>query len=385
MAQNTVGGALISAAERAEAPTGPNYDTAPQAPAEVRRFTQSFVQFSTIALFVMALGICMYLGQYIFAPVAAGVLVGFTFGPISSWLERRGLRPTLAAGGIVLTLMTLVGALIFALAVPLENWSSRLPEITHAIERQWLKVKEPIDKLKQVEKQVSDAAKSEEARPMEVTVKPQGIITDLISSAADMVARLLIFVATFYFFLASRTNLKRSGLRFLPTRRLQFSVARIVRDTEAYLSRYVATITAINFGLGVCVGVAMYLIGLPQPYMWGALAMVLNYAVYVGPAVMTIILLGVGLLTFPDSAMALAPPIVYVALNGLEGQFVTPAILGGRLTLNPLVVFVSIAFWLWLWGPIGAFLAVPILIIGSMTLYHLVPNVKRRSRPARTN
>jgi predicted PurR-regulated permease PerM len=133
--------------------------------------------------------------------------------------------------------------------------------------------------------------------------------------------------------------------------------------------------------MGIAVTLAMYIIGLPQPYMWGAIATVLNYAMYVGPAVMTIILLGVGLLNFPDSLMALAPPLVYIAINGLEGQFVTPAILGNRLTLNPLVVFVSTAFWLWLWGPIGAFLAIPILIIGTMTLYHLVPNINRqRSR-----
>lgn len=351
----------------------------PRVPVEIRRFTQSFVQFSIIAIFVMALGITLQLGRYVFAPMVAGVLVGFTFGPISGWLERRGVPPTLASAGIVVGSGAVVFGLLVGLAVPLEEWSSRVPEITRAVERHWEKVRGPIEQLKQVEDQVSKAADSDRVQPMEVTVQTPGIITDLISSASDVVARLLIFVATFYFFLATRTNLKRSGLAFLPTRNLQFSFARILRDTESYLSRYVATITLINIGLGVVVAVVMYLIGIPQAYMWGAIATVLNYAMYVGPAVMTIILLGVGLLTFPDSFMALAPAIAYVAINGLEGQFVTPAILGGRLTLNPLVVFVAITFWLWLWGPIGAFLAVPILIIGTMTLYHLVPNTRRKS------
>lgn len=364
-------------------PVDPAHEAARErVPVEVRRFTHSFVQFSIIALFVMALGVTLHLGRYVFAPMIAGVLVGFTFGPISGWLERRGAPPSLASASIVLSSAVVISALLVGLAVPLEEWSSRVPEITRAIERQWEQVQGPIEKLRQVENQVSEAANSDDVpRPMEVTVQTPGIITDLISSASDVVARFLIFIATFYFFLASRTSLKRSGLRFLPTRHLQFSVARILRDTESYLSRYVATITLINIGMGVAVAIAMYVIGLPQAYMWGAIAAVLNYAMYVGPAVMTIILLGVGLLNFPDSAMAFAPALVYVAINALEGQFVTPAILGGRLTLNPLIVFVSIAFWLWLWGPIGAFLAVPILIIGTMTLYHLMPNINKRYRP----
>lgn len=351
---------------------------------EVRRFTDGFVKFATISLFVMALGATLYLTRYIVAPIVAGILVGFTFGPISTRLERRGFPPALASCTIVLSSLAVLAALLVSLAVPMENWSGRVPEILQAVETQWEKVKGPITRIRQVEEQVAKAGDAETAEPLQVRVEPPGIITNLISSASDVATRFLIFVATFYFFLATRTSLRRSGLRFLPTRRLQFEVARILRDTESYLSRYVATLTAINIVFGTCIGLAMYFLGLPQPYLWGAMAMVLNFAPYVGPAVMTIALLGVGLLTFSDSVWAFAPALVYVLLNGLEGQFITPTIVGESLTLNPLVVFISIAFWLWLWGPIGAFLAVPILIIGTMTLYHLVPNVAktRRSSPS---
>lgn len=352
-------------------------------PSEVRRFTDGFVKFATISLFVMALGVTLYVGQYILAPIVAGILVGFTFGPVSSRLERWGVSPPLASCAIVLASIVAAGALLLSLAVPLEDWSGRVPEIVQAVEAQWQKLKGPITRIKQVEEQVAKAAEGEPAQPLQVRVEPPGIVTNLISSASDIVTRLLIFLATFYFFLATRTSLKRSSLRFLPTRRLQFEVARIIRDTESYLSRYVATITAINIAFGVCIGLAMYFLGLPQPYLWGAMAMILNYAPYVGPAVMAIALLGVGLLTFTDSVWAFAPALIYVLLNGLEGQFITPTIVGESLTLNPLVVFVSIAFWLWLWGPIGAFLAVPILIIGTMTLYHLVPNVANVAKTRR--
>lgn len=347
-------------------------------PPEVNRFTDGFVKFATISLFVMALGATLYVGQYIIAPIVAGVLVGFTFGPISTRLERRGVPPPLASCAIVLSTIVLTAALLLSLAAPMENWSGRFPEVLQAVETQWQKLKGPLTRIKQVEEQVAKAAEGEPAQPLQVRVEPPGIITNLISSASDVITRLLIFLATFYFFLATRTSLKRSGLRFLPTRRLQFEVARIIRDTESFLSRYVATITVINIVFGVCIGLAMYFLGLPQPHLWGAMAMVLNYAPYVGPALMIVALLGVGLLTFSESMWAFAPAAVYILLNGLEGQFITPTIVGESLTLNPLVVFVSIAFWLWLWGPIGAFLAVPILIIGTMTLYHLVPKVAKR-------
>jgi predicted PurR-regulated permease PerM len=126
---------------------------------------------------------------------------------------------------------------------------------------------------------------------------------------------------------------------------------------------------------GLVVGLAMFLLGVPQPHLWGALAAVLNFALFVGPVVMALILLGVGLATFADPLLMVAPPLIFVVLNFIEGQFVTPSVLGARLALNPLAVFVTIAFWLWLWGPIGAFLAVPILILVAMTLYHLVPTL----------
>jgi predicted PurR-regulated permease PerM len=123
----------------------------------------------------------------------------------------------------------------------------------------------------------------------------------------------------------------------------------------------------------VVVALGAWFFGFPSPIILGLMAMVLNYIPYIGPACMTVILLGVGLVAFPSLGYALVPPAAFVGLVTLEGQFITPTILGRRLTLNPLLVLLAIAFWAWLWGPIGAFLAVPLTVMIMVTTAHLFP------------
>jgi predicted PurR-regulated permease PerM len=160
---------------------------------------------------------------------------------------------------------------------------------------------------------------------------------------------------------------------FFPTRDAKLRFIRIANDIEEYLATYVATVTAINIGLGVVVAAGAWLFGLPNPIIFGALAMLLNFIPYIGAACMTLALFGVGLVAFPSLSHALVPPAAFVALATVEGQFITPTVLGRRIELNPLVVLLALAFWAWLWGPIGAFLAVPFTIVGMVVLHHLFP------------
>jgi predicted PurR-regulated permease PerM len=333
-----------------------------------------------IAMIVLALVIVLtaaYHASYILAPVSAGILLGMTIGPQIDWLERRGVSPYLASGAFVAGFVVVVGSVVLIISAPLDSWSSRIPEIKQKFGAELSSVQKPIKTLKSVEQEVERAAKTEDGatadNPVEVVIKKNGLITEFINTAPDIVARVIIFIGTLFFFAATRSGLRTSVLSFCPTRKARFQIARIVRDTEFLLSRYVATISAVNVCLGLAVGLAMFLLGVPSPYLWGAMAAVVNFVPYVGMIFMTIVIAGVGLLSFDHLGPALLPAAVYLAFNAVEGQFVTPMLLGRNLTLNPLLVFVAIAFWLWLWGPIGAFLAVPILIVAAATIYHLVP------------
>jgi predicted PurR-regulated permease PerM len=169
-------------------------------------------------------------------------------------------------------------------------------------------------------------------------------------------------------------DFRRYMVSFFSTRDAKLRFIRISNDIEHNLASYLAVVTVINLGVGILTAVGAWLFGFPNAIVLGILAMVLNYIPYIGPACMVVILLGIGLISFPSLGYALVPPAAFVVLTTLEGHVVTPAILGRQLVLNPLAVLIALAFWTWLWGPMGAFLAVPFTIIGLVTIGHLFPS-----------
>ena len=136
---------------------------------------------------------------------------------------------------------------------------------------------------------------------------------------------------------------------------------------------YVGLVTMINLALGAVTTVMLYLIGFPNPITFGLLTTGLNYVPYIGPGIVATVLFAVGLVAMPSLAQAALAPALFVAIATLEGHFITPSIVGRRLTLSPFLVFLALVFWTWLWGPIGAFLAVPLLIVSIVILGHLWP------------
>jgi predicted PurR-regulated permease PerM len=155
------------------------------------------------------------------------------------------------------------------------------------------------------------------------------------------------------------------------TRRMRWRFAHFFRDVEVLISRYLATITVINVGLGLVVALVLWIIGMPSPLLWGVLAILMNFVIYVGPALMTLVLLSVSLSLYHNAFDILLAPGIYLALHAIESNFITHQILGATMTMNPFAVFLALAFWIWLWGPIGGFIAVPSLLI----LYALVRNI----------
>ncbi|MGX1097060.1 AI-2E family transporter [Amorphus sp. MBR-141] len=342
----------------------------------VRRPMAGAASFATVGLFVIAVAAVLHFGRDVLAPTVAGLLVGLTLAPIVDWLGRRGLPAALSSALIVLGSVAVTASLVVAMAVPLETWSARIPEITSELEMKWQEIRGPLERLKQVEQQVQEATDSDEDAAMQVAVQSPGIVTAMVSSAPDVSAHVLIFLATLYFFLSGRSALRRQVLGSFVRFRRRRAAVRMLRDIERSLSHYVLTIAAINAAFGVVVGLAMWLLGLPSPHLWGALAAILNFALYIGPAAMAVILLGVAAITYDGMSAAILPPLVYVGLNLLEGQFVTPTILGRRFTMTPLVVFLALVLWLWIWGVLGAFLAIPILIVARIVLVHLAPRFR---------
>ncbi|MBI4366988.1 MAG: AI-2E family transporter, partial [Deltaproteobacteria bacterium] len=161
---------------------------------------------------------------------------------------------------------------------------------------------------------------------------------------------------------------------FFDDRDARLRTLKIINDIEHNLTGYLSMVTIINFVVGIGAGVIAWAVGMPDPIAWAVLGFILNFIPYLGALIMEGALFFVGLVTFPTLTHALVAPLCYLAFTTLEGHFITPSIVGRRLTLNPLTVFLSLVFWTWLWGPVGAFLSVPLLIMGLVAVDHLFPD-----------
>jgi predicted PurR-regulated permease PerM len=203
------------------------------------------------------------------------------------------------------------------------------------------------------------------------------MVTVVTPAAVQLLMQFVLFFGTLFFFIIGRTEFRKYALNWCATRETRLRALKILNDIEDNLGGYLIVVTAINLSLGIVTTIMAYLLGLPAPLLWGFLAFGLNYIPYVGPAIMYVLLFVIGLVTYPTILGALLPPGIFMAITLVEGQFLSPAIVGRQvLSIHPLSIFLGIAFWAWMWGPMGAFLATPILIAGRVVYDHLYPQQK---------
>ena len=330
----------------------------------------SAAQMATIGIFVIVLGVCFHFCRPILMPVLAAVVVGMTLAPIVKAGARYGISPWATSVALGLLLVGAAGAAVTWLATPVSEWIAKAPEIGTTIKQKLYVLDRPLAALRELQETLLPAS----GNTVAVEQSQLGMVTPVVAFVTPAVAELLLFFVVLIFFLATQIDFRRYMVSFFATRDAKLRFIRISNDIEHNLASYLAVVTVINLGVGLLTALGAWLFGLPNPIVLGILAMVLNYIPYIGPACMVVILLGLGLISFPSLGYALVPPAAFVAMTTVEGHIVTPAIQGRQLTLNPLAVLIALAFWTWLWGPMGAFLAVPFTIIGLVTIGHLFPS-----------
>lgn len=329
-------------------------------------------QVGAIVLGLVAMVFALHAGRFLLAPVALAVVIGLMLGPVANRLERTGMPPLLSSFCVTLLFVFIVMVFAGLLAAPLAMWIDRLPQLWSEMQERLSQLRQPLEMVRGLRDQMREAMGAE---GLAVSVE-EGLPMQSIALVAPAIgAQILLFLASLYFFVATRDRTRLVVLRMCIGRRLRWRVAHIFRDVERMVSRYLLSISAINVGLGVATGLSLWLLGVPQPFLWGALAGFLNFVVFVGPALMTVILFAVGLATYDGLAGALVPPLAFLALNLVEGQFVTPAVIGRTMTLNPFVVLLALAFWIWIWGPVGGFIAIPALLIVYAILGNILPGI----------
>ena len=257
--------------------------------------------------------------------------------------------------------------LIMLLSAPVVAWIGKAPEIGRSIQDKLLLLDGPLTPC------ATSATRCCRRCGQERRLRPHVIVQPAVSMVTPAIGQLVIFFGALFFMLLGRTALRRETVAVFRTRHGRLRALKILNDIERNLTGYLSVVAVINLSMGVIGGLIAWAVGLPDPVAWGVLAFVLNFIPYLGSLLVEVAMFMVGLVSFPTLTHAMVAPLLYLAFATIEGEFVTPGAVGRKFTLNPLMVFLALVFWAWLWGPVGAFLATPLLIMGLAAFVHLFP------------
>jgi len=319
---------------------------------------------ATIVIALISVGFVLDAAAEIIVPVLAAFMVGLTLGPLADRLSKLGI-PVVAMAAVLVCLVGLVFAIAsVALSTPLADWIDRAPQIGVALQEKLLFLLKPLQAVERLQALLRAYFSSGEGA-LAVEMKGPPLGQSILTAVSPAIGQVLVFFGSLFFMLVGRDRLRRSVVLAFEDRADRLTALRVVAGMQADLGRYFATIALINMVLGVTVAVTVGAIGLESPLLWGVLAFLMNFVPFLGPIVMAGILFLAGVVSFETIAIGVAPAALYLLIHNLEAQVLTPLLLGKRFEVNPLIVFLSIVFWAWLWGPVGALLAAPILVAGT--------------------
>lgn len=336
------------------------------------------LRYAIVGIFAILVTAALAITKVISLPITAGVIFGLVLGPLVDWLVRRNIPQHLAAAIVVLLFVGVIVSSLVLLAVPIAGWSDRFPEMMSALQT---KMRGVFAFLDEARKAIGSLMGK---NGLELSVSQGNPVVDIAMSSSTAAGGLLIFVATVYFWLATRRHLKTRILRLCLGRGARRSAGVFFEEIETRTAHYFGLVTLINLGMGVLTAAIAWAAGLPFPVFWGALAFVMNYLAFIGPIIVTVLIFAGALLDAPNLLSALSPAAAYFVLHLIEGNGVTPVFVGRRLTVSPFLVFISFIFWLWLWGPIGAVLSTPILLVAMVAQEEFARYRKAQAQPEAT-
>ena len=325
-------------------------------------------------LFGLGVLAALYVASSIILPVMLALVLNLLLQPAVRLLGRLRIPRAVGALLIVFLVIGALVGLVAALSVPATTWAERLPEGIPRLEAHLRLVSGPIQALQKVIQQAEQAADAPPGKGSIVSVRRDlGITGVLFAGTRSVLDGLFTTVLVLYFLLVAGNIFLRRVVEILPTFNNKRQAVDISQQIQEDISGYLLTITAMNAAVGIATAAAMYLCGLGDPLLWGATAFLLNYIPILGPLFGVCIFVLVGMLSFESLWWALLPPVLYFGIHLVEGETLTPLLLARRFTLNPVLIILSLVFWFWMWGVLGAILAVPMLAILKIVCDRLRP------------
>ncbi|HSU85646.1 MAG TPA: AI-2E family transporter [Chthoniobacterales bacterium] len=326
-------------------------------------------------LFLLAIFYTIYFVRSLLLPLVLALLLSYLLRPIVRWLVKLRVPPLIGAALVLLSLAGVIGYSGSFLVTPAAAWLEKAPYSLQQLQQRLASFKKPMAKVAQASGAIENLAApaSSPTKTPVVEVKQHPIADQLYLHTTEFVVGALTMLILLYFLLAYDEVFLTKLIKLMPALSDKKRAVAIAHEIESQISRYLFTVTIINLCLGAAVGTTVGLLGLPNPLMWGAMVALLNFVPYLG-ALTGIVCMTLGAaLSFDSLSYALLFPACYFALATLEGNFVTPFVMGRSLTLNPVLVLLSLTFWGWMWGIVGVILAVPILAAFKIFCSHIEP------------
>ncbi|MDA8585040.1 AI-2E family transporter [Rhodobacteraceae bacterium] len=325
---------------------------------DIKALRRSVATLITIAVFVLA-----YFAKDLILPIVLGVLIALTLSPLNRALQRLGIPVGVGAVLLTIALTGVIGGVVYFAGETIRTWSDDIPSIAQELQSKLRGVSDTIEAVQDASDQVEEMASAEPGGPQQVIIEQPGILNSAVTAAARTATSIGIALILALFLLGSGNMFYVKLVQAFQSFGEKKRALATIYDIERQVSSYLLTITIINVCLGITMAIALHLLGIEQAYVWGIAAFLLNYLPILGGLVGTF-LVGVQAIVFFDTlSEAIVVPIVYQFITAFEANFITPYLVGKRMKLNIVAVFLTVVLWAWLWGIAGALIAVPFLLV----------------------
>ena len=315
-----------------------------------------------VGVFILMSFSAVYFARDMFLPIVIGMLVALTLSPVVRSLARLGVPQGLSAVLLILGAAAIVGIGVYILSGPVTDLMSDLPRLGREVRVKLDGLMDTLHAAQDATKEVEDLTSGGDTTQT-VAIEQPGLLSLAAGTLVSFLSLSAAGLVLAMFLLASGDLFYEKLVGALPTFSDKRRAVKTMRDIERQISHYFLTITLINATLGLCIGVGLYTVGFENAVLWGALGFCLNFLPFVGALIGAAGVAAFGLIASDTLVSGLLPAAVYLSLTTIEGQFLTPAILGRRLELNTVSVFLTVLIWGWLWGIPGALMAVPFLVM----------------------
>jgi len=342
---------------------------------------QGIPALAIVGLFLLGCFCFLYFAKPFLLPVVLAIMLTFLLKPLVRGMAKFHVPEPIGAALLLVFLVIVLVNYITVLTQPATEWMARTPENLRQVERKVRDLLRPAERLTQAAEQVEKMTKGTapaippvaEPPAPRIEINRSNLADTVLSYTKSFLMGAIETIVLLYFLLASGDLFMHKLVKVLPTLQNKKQAVDIAHEVQHNISIFLFTITVINACLGILVGLVLFFVHMPNPVLWGVMAGLLNFIPYFGPIIGVAVLTVAGLVTTDSLGQAIVPPLVYLSLHALESNFITPMILGRRLTLNPVVIFISLIFWTWLWGIPGAILSVPMLMTLKIFCDHFKP------------